>query len=162
SGTADFINSTFSDGVDGLYVGPYANASDGPANASQLGDNSLELTQTAQVSTGDAVGGSQVTGIVGGGEHTVQNQNTAACGDECARSGDIGSVDTFNEGDAVVGPTAISDADEVQASQVGDNDAVIEQSIGAQTGDALFGAQVTGVVGGSATVQNQNNSSAGE
>lgn len=130
-------------------LGPLASGS----SASQLGDNVLDIIQEADASTGDAVAGSQVTGIVGEGEHTVQVQNSIDCGGDCALSGDSLNV---NDLEALIGPVAEDDT--AQAAQVGDNDAAIEQSSITRTGDALSGAQVTGSVGGSAAVQGQNNS----
>jgi len=135
-------------------LGPSATA-DGTAQAAQTGSNSAALIQLATIGTGDAVAGSQVTGIVGAGEHTIQNQNAATCGDPvCALSGE---ATLFNASTLLLGPLAVSD-DVAQASQIGDNDAVFRQSTTAETGDALFGSQVAGVVGGSATVQQQNSS----
>jgi hypothetical protein len=135
-------------------VGPSATAV-GPAQVSQVGNNSADIAQSTVVETGDAVAGSQVTGIVGRGEHTIQNSNTSLLG--IAVSGaPIGiSVNLAN-----AGPLALS-ALIGQAGQVGDNDATLSQSSSVKSGDALGGSQVSGIVGGSATVQNQNSSVGG-
>jgi hypothetical protein len=152
SGEATVSNDT----GDGFSLGPRAITDTGTAQASQFGGNEADITQSAIAESGDAVAGSQVTGIVGGGEHVVQNSNNAFCDlDPCAFSGD---ADASNTADVSVGPFAETD-DTAQVSQTGDNDAVLSQSSLATSGDSLFGSQVTGVVGGSATVQNQNSSS---
>jgi hypothetical protein len=140
--------------------GPLATTLAGTAQVSQTGSNELDVSQTASAETGDAVAGAQVTGIVGDGEHVVQKMNSATCDGEelfCAVTG-VGTAS--NEAEVLVGPAADSD-DAAQAAQVGDNDAVLSQSATAASGDSLFGAQVTGIVGGSATVQNSNATSSG-
>jgi len=132
-------------------VGPAA-ASIGPSQTAQTGSNSLDLSQTGVAETGDAVAGGQVTGIVGDGEHRVQMQNSCIIG--CLAFSLPAAVANLNG--AASGPVSLS-AVTAQSGQVGDNDAVISQSSSAKTGDAISGAQVTGGVGGSATVQNSNN-----
>jgi len=148
SGAATLVN------VNTGTVGPSATAV-GPTQVSQVGNNSADIAQSTVVETGDAVAGSQVTGIVGGGEHTIQNSNTSLLG--IAVSGTpIGlSINAAN-----AGPLALS-AFVGQAGQVGDNDATLSQSSEVKSGDALAGSQVSGIVGGSATVQNQNSSVGG-
>ena len=49
-------------------AGPSARTLLGGANAAQIGDNRIALDQTATATTGDALAGSQVIGIVVGGE----------------------------------------------------------------------------------------------
>ncbi len=149
SGDADVTNDAEVD------LGPSAETATGPATASQIGNNVFDLSQTAGAATGDAVAGGQVTGIVGGGEHVVQNQNTAT--DGVALTGD---AFLLNTADLDLGPFAETD-DTASTSQIGDNDAVITQSAAGDTGDAVAQSQVTGIVGGSATVQNQNSSEFG-
>jgi hypothetical protein len=78
--------------VAGLEAGPVAlsDSEDGTAQASQNGDNAMDVVQTLDISTGDAVAGSQVTGAVAGpgSDVTVQNQNVATLG-TVATSGDV-------------------------------------------------------------------------
>lgn len=143
SGPAAVVN------ANGGKVGPTA-VSLGPSQTAQSGSNSLDLSQSGTTSTGDAVAGGQVTGIVGGGTHMVQNQNN--CLGCVALSAPTAVV---NLNGAFAGPTAASLAP-AQAGQVGDNEAVISQSSNTKTGDAVSGGQVTGTVGGSAAVQNSN------
>lgn len=131
-------------------VGPAAVAL-GTAQTSQFGDNSLDLSQSSTTETGDAVAGGQVTGIVGEGEHVVQNQNSCAL---CLALSSPAVGVNLNLANA--GPFAASLLP-AQTGQIGDNDAVISQSTSTKTGDAVAGGQVTGGVGGSATVQNSNN-----
>jgi hypothetical protein len=131
-------------------LGPQA-AALGPAQAGQAGSNSLDLSQSGDAITGDAVAGGQVTGIVGEGEHTVSNQNNCLIG--CLAFSTPAAVANGNL--ARLGPGAASLLP-AQTSQLGDNDAVISQSASAKTGDAVTGGQVTGIVGGSAHVMNSN------
>ncbi len=140
---------------DGAYVlGPEATSVDALAQASQVGDNRLDASQTVGAATGDAVAGSQVVGIVSNGDNEVQSQNSAT--DPVAVSG---AVDAFNLGDLALGPNAFADQAEASASQIGDNDAVLTQSNEASSGDAVAGSFVTGIVGnGSSTVQGQSSS----
>ena len=135
-----------------VVLGPSATTDAGAAQAAQIGDNRADVTQSFTAQTGDAVAGSQVTGIVGGGEHTVQNQNSVD-GAGTALSGDLDLVSVVA---VVSGPLATSGDGDAQAGQIGSNDAVITQAVEASTGDAVYGSQVTGIVGGSATVQQQN------
>jgi len=140
-----------------LRVGPTATSIADDAQASQIGSNSVSVSQAAVARTGDAVVNSQITGIVGGGDATVQNQNSSTGG--TATSGDAFSNNTL---DVAVGPDAESIAGDALASQLGDNDVVISQSAEAVTGDAVLGSQITGVVnGGDATIQGQNTSDGG-
>lgn len=138
-----------------LDLGPSATSVLGAAQASQLGSNSAVVDQVVSAETGDAVAGSQITGIANADEALVQNQNAAD--DNVATSGAAVAVNLLTLGE---GPTALSlIGDTAQASQVGDNDAVIRQASDASSGDGVAGSQVTGVVGGSDfTVQNQNSS----
>lgn len=135
-------------------LGPNATSATSTAQASQVGHNDLTVRQAVTSSTGDAVAGSQITGIADANEALVQNQNSAA--DNVAFSG-FSAADNILT--ATAGPAALTSGPLAQASQVGDNDAVIEQSSQAASGDSVAGSQVTGVVGGSDfTVQNQNRS----
>lgn len=142
--------------VTAANVGPQANGLGAPASASQIGGNRYDGTHLAIAESGDAVAGSQVTGIVGIGAHTVQNQNNAL--NPVALSGVAVSV---NFGTNSVGPNALGLGAPASASQIGSNDAVFVQSNEAKSGDAVAGGQVTGIVGvGSATVQNQSSAAA--
>jgi len=140
-----------------INVGPAAASTTGTAMASQIGDNSVSVSQNAVAKSGDAVVGSQITGIVGGGDATVQNQNSSE--DGVAVSGD---ADAFNDLVLNVGPTALSDGATAMAAQEGDNDVVITQSTEAVSGDAVVNSQVTGIVGGGdSTTQGQNSATGG-
>lgn len=145
SGPAGVVNATAG------ALGPAA-VSIGPAQAGQSGSNSLDLRQSGNATTGDAVSGGQITGIVGAGEHTVQNQNSCVVG--CIALSTPAVVANLNA--AGVGPFAASVLP-AQTGQVGNNDAVITQTADAHVGDAVAGSEVTGIVGGSATVQQSNN-----
>lgn len=157
-----------------LIVG--ANAEGGLAQTSQVGDNELVFDQDAVASGGDAVSGSQVTGIVGGGEHTLQANNTADCTPAlgtggpntiCASSAGIPGLDdrtvASNTAQFDVGAlaAAVGQATGADAGQIGDNQVTGAAISDASSGDALFGSQVSGLVGGSATVQANNNSDCG-
>jgi hypothetical protein len=135
-----------------LGVGPSATSGGDNAQASQIGSNSVSVSQSAVAKTGDAVVNSQITGIVGGGDATVQNQNDGEGG--VATTGDALSSNTLEVG---VGPFADSSTDDALASQIGDNETVISQSAEAITGDAVVNSQVTGVVAGDdSVIQGQN------
>jgi len=140
-----------------VNVGPSASSTTGTAQAAQIGDNSVSVSQKAVAKSGDAVVGSQITGIVGGGDATVQNQNSSEGG--TATSGIAAATNT-----AVVnvGPGAVSDGATAMAAQEGDNDVVITQSTEATSGDAVVNSQVTGIVGGGdSTSQGQNSADGG-
>lgn len=150
-GFAESGNSTATNSAR-LGVGPAAFSVNDNAQASQIGSNSASVSQLAVAKTGDAVVNSQITGIVGGGDATVQNQNSGEGG--VAFTGDALSNNTLEVG---VGPFAESLADDALASQIGDNETVISQSAEAITGDAVVNSQVTGVVAGdNSVVQGQN------
>lgn len=145
-------------------MGVSAIADPDDATATGNGDNTGSANQRATLTTGDAVAGSVVIGIVGDGEHTVQSTNNATCdpGDDllatpCAVSGD-GFI--TNDADFEVGSVAVAEAgaDLASATQNGDNDFDLGQDAVVATGDALFGSEVVGVVGGSANIQLNNNS----
>jgi hypothetical protein len=127
-----------------VNAGPTAG---GGGSAQQIGNNSTRVIQNNVAESGAAVAGSQVTGIVGGGNSTVQNQNL--CVGCVAVSGAVVSV---NAAFVNAGPQAAGG----QASQIGNNDAVLVQASDVRSGDAIAGGQVTGLVGGGGTVQNSN------
>lgn len=138
-------------------VGPSASGF-GTAQASQIGSNSVAISQSAVAKSGDAVVGSQITGIVGGGNATVQNQNSGT--DGFAASGDAVASNLIDG--LSVGPSAFSDGANAMASQLGDNDIDIAQAASAITGDAVVNSQVTGIVGArDAVVQGQNSADGG-
>lgn len=143
-----------------VNAGPSASSSGGPAQASQIGSNHVVVDQTGVAKSGDAVVNSQITGIVGGGNNTVQNQNSGIGGLAISGDADVSNTAFVNvgpfAGTSLVSPTA------AQASQIGNNEAVISQSAEAITGDAIVNSQVTGIVGGwDSTVQGQNNAFGG-
>jgi hypothetical protein len=143
----------------GALAGPGAVAFAAPAQASQAGSNAVFLGQDVVVASGDAVAGGQVTGIVTGtGDVTVQNQNTAFL--SFAISGTAGGPVSNVALGVGAGPIAVALGAPASATQLGSNDAVIDQTLVAESGDALAGAQVTGTVNGSGdvTVQAQNTS----
>lgn len=140
-----------------VNVGPAATSGTGTASASQIGSNSVAVSQNSVAKSGDAVVGSQINGIVGGGNSTVQNQNSSTGG--TAISGD---ATAFNDLVVNVGPFATSGGSSALASQLGDNDVAISQSASAITGDGVVNSQVTGIVGGrDSTVQGQNSATDG-
>lgn len=155
SGNADASNTA------AITLGPNASSTGAPAQSSQTGDDVLRLVQWTVAASGDAVAGSQVTGVVGDGA-TIQSQNAsedalAVSGNACASFVCGAGNDLF----ANLGPGATSDGLQAQAGQVGDNDAALTQSAGAWTGDAVAGSQIAGSVGvGDSKAQNQNASDA--
>lgn len=147
-----------------LVAGPFASAGvvTAPllanARASQFGDDKVALSQEAASASGDSIAGSQVTGAVNGNGGTtdiqVSNQAIFALGIS-------GAIPVPNVATVTVGATARSASafllDTASAQQTGDSSADIGQTVEATTGDALGGAQVVGVVGGSErSVQPQN------
>jgi len=136
-----------------VNVGPSANASGGPAQASQIGSNHVVVEQTGVAKSGDAVANAQITGVVGGGDVTIQNQNVGVGGVALSGVAEVSNTAFVNvgpfAGNSLVTGTAL-------ASQIGDNDVVIRQSALAFSGDAVVNSQINGVVGGDATVQGQN------
>jgi hypothetical protein len=130
----------------------------------QEGDNELGLTQDANATTGDGVGG-QVIGVVtsAGGSADVVAANTSE--DVEIETGDS---DAFNDADAFVGLNAtgtvgFADAEDIDNAsatnvQEGDNELDAEQTADAASGDGV-GGQVLGVVsGGDASVDATNHS----
>jgi hypothetical protein len=134
----------------------------GAATNVQEGDNASEITQAAEASSGDGVGGS-VIGVVtsAGGSADVVAANTSEDVDL-----ETGDAQADNDAAAFVGlnasGTVLSAADIVNASatnvQEGDNDFSADQSAEAASGDAV-GGQVLGVVSaGDASVDATNSS----
>lgn len=147
SGAADAVNDSV------VTAGPDAFSDGGTANANQIGDNDVDQVQTAEAVTGDAVAGGQVTGVVGGGEVVVQNTNDSV--DAVAVSADAVAQ---NFGDTTAGPVADGGVGgSATADQIGDNSVVKDQDALAESGDAVAGGQVTGIVAdGDVTVQANN------
>lgn len=165
SSDSDFASSGDAIALNDAFVGagPVATATSTfgnvEAQASQDGDNDMITSQSATAASGDALAGSGVTGVVGGSDVTILNQNhadgpTALSGTAVA----INTATTF-AGPAATVTSVFGDAT-AQSSQTGDNFSDVSQDVSAVTGDALAGSQVTGVVtdGGDVTIQNQNNS----
>lgn len=128
-------------------AGPGATSQDGPALAGQIGDNHVDIGQSAAASTGDAIAGSQVidivvTGSVGDLAVLADNNSDGAQ----ARSGDALAV---NSAAAVAGPVAGSTDGDAMSSQFGDNFVTVGQAAQATSGRAIAGSQVISVtVGG--------------
>lgn len=154
-------NATVNNTVDAL-LGPSASLL-GDANVFQSGDNNLVIEQGGRATTGDAVANSQVTGIVGGGDHTVLNTNNAECttdnpdngSDPCAQGG---NADVLNLAGGSAGPFASSESGAASATQSGSNVVELVQAAEASTGDAVNGSTVLGSVGGSIVASSVNRS----
>ena len=165
SGGADSFNSAAS--FVGLSTGTasvigVADIASASATNVQEGDNSLEASQTATATDGDAVAG-QVLGVVSSGDTSIDATN------DSSGSADSGGAEAFNSLAAFTGlqagtGTAIaSDVLSVAAANVqeGDNSDEVDQAASAVAGDAVSG-QVAGVVtssGGSADLVLANTSS---
>ena len=129
----------------------------------QEGDNETELGQSADVSTGDGVGG-QVIGVVtaAGGSADVVAANTSEDVEI-----DTGDAEAFNDAAAFTGLNATGtvgvsaeDIDNATATNVqeGDNEFSADQDADASSGDGV-GGQVLGVVSaGDASVDATNRS----
>jgi hypothetical protein len=127
----------------------------------QEGDNETDLSQSADVSTGDGVGG-QVIGVVtaAGGSADVVAANTSRDVEI-----DTGDAEAFNDAAAFTGLNATGtvgvsaeDIDNASATNVqeGDNDFSADQDANASSGDGV-GGQVLGVVSaGDASVDATN------
>lgn len=165
---ATFVGLALDDGP--IEIGPgvaadVSNVSGNDVNV-QDGDNSQNISQSAEAATGDGVAG-QVLGIVSAGDASLDARN---------RSEDIaletGSATASNAAAAIVGlsqttsdeniDVAISDISDVEIGegniQEGDNEQTLDQVADASSGDAI-GGQVAGIVtsaGGSADVVADN------
>jgi hypothetical protein len=164
TGDADGDNSaaTFVGLTAGSDTAVIADILSGEARNVQEGDNSGEITQAAEASSGDGVGGS-VIGVVtsAGGSADVVAANTSEDVDL-----ETGDAEADNDAAAFVGlnasGTVLSAADIFNASatnvQEGDNEFGADQSAEAASGDAV-GGQVLGVVSaGDASVDATNSS----
>lgn len=121
----------------GAQAGPEANG--GGAAVHQDGDNEAEVEQSSQSKSGAAVAGSQVTGVAGDGDVTINNKNSSK--NDKATSG---NANALNFGFALAGPEASGPG--AWVFQSGDNEVLLDQDASAETGDAIAGSQVTGVV----------------
>lgn len=131
-----------------------ASACEGDATTQQNGDNSSVVSQRVEATSGDAVPGSQVVGIVGDG--VVQASNSATGADATT-----GTADAQNELTGGTGPSASAEGEDggsytASASQVGDNHADISQVSLVGSGDAVSGGQITGAVDGNPLFQVTN------
>jgi len=133
-----------------IGAGPAAGSVLGTSQSQQLGDNTVTVNQSSTAKSGDAVAGSQVTGVVGGSS-TVMNSNSSI--GAVALSGPVASV---NNAVVAAGPKAGSILGSAQTGQVGDNNVNVHQRSDAESGDAVAGSQVTGIVGSGAIVSNMN------
>jgi hypothetical protein len=112
------------------------------------------LDQASDAVSGDAVAGSGVTGVVGAAGSDIVIQNFTSSEDATAQSGVAVAA---NVGLADAGPAALSGTGPATANQVGDNIGFVGQGAAAETGDAVAGSQVTGLVGATtSTVQGSN------
>lgn len=133
-------------------AGPSATALLGSAQSQQFGNNTTVVNQNANARSGDAVAGSQVVGVVGGGPTTVLGSNN--CIGCVAASGPAVAVNAVAAG---AGPSATAVLGSANTQQFGNNTTVVNQTSDARSGDAVAGSQVTGIVGGfGSTVLNQN------
>jgi hypothetical protein len=143
-------------------TGQLSDAGGDAAGNSQEGDNEYELSQSADASTGDAVGG-QVIGVTSRGPVEIAATNVSEDVDLFT-----GDAEAANEADVFTGLLAVAgdeaaqvnlcgdneifdldicinfDATEVTNDQEGDKEADVSQRADATTGDAV-GGQVIGV-----------------
>lgn len=125
-----------------VHSGPQAESGFGDANAQQIGDNESSVKQESNAQSGDAMAGSQSTGVSGGhGNTTVQNTNNST--NPTAISGNATATNSaFVSG----GPVASSLFGNASANQIGGNEVELDQVASALTGDAVAGSQVTGII----------------
>jgi hypothetical protein len=116
----------------------------------QLGDNELTSAQSAEATTGDAVGG-QVLGVVSAGDTSLDATNASREVDVDSGDSDADNSDAAFVGLNVSSPTTVGAAGTaIVAStaanlQSGDNSFAVNQSAVSGSGDAVAG-QVQGVV----------------
>lgn len=124
-------------------TGPTASALIGDASAAQVGDNRIEVDQTASASTGDAVAGSQVIGIVIGGQ---AGQTAVLAGNDAAAALALsGAAAPVNIVGGHAGPVSAATGVAV-TQQSGRNVVDVTQALDGTSGDAVAGAQVVGTV----------------
>lgn len=147
-------------GLNGSTTGPItvADATAGIVLNQQEGDNDLDVVQSVDATSGDAVGG-QVIGAV-----TSAGGSADIVADNASREVDLESGAAFAENENFafvglnvalntdIGEFAITDvsADEARNQQHGDNDASFDQTASAGSGDAV-GGQVIGAVSAGVT-----------
>ncbi|HVE92032.1 MAG TPA: hypothetical protein VNE62_07005 [Actinomycetota bacterium] len=152
--SGDLNGTNFAD----LFAGPEASASAlfGHALAEIIheGDNEVDSTQAIHLRSGDAVAGSQVNGISGGGDAHVVN----VAEDSTARSGTVkGSNAVVVRAGPVARAVATGGDAKARIRHDGDNSARSAQRIAGRSGDALAGSQVTARAGsGSTTALNKS------
>lgn len=120
----------------------------------QEGDNSVEIEQESNVSTGDAVAGQVIGGVVEDGDLTINATNVSE--DVSVETGDATGTNTVAAFVGLVasgGDTTIADIENVDATNIleGDNDASIDQSVNASSGDGVGGQVLGAVVNGGST-----------
>ena len=115
------------------------------AQNNQDGRNSTDVNQDADADTGDAVGGQEI-GVTGGSNTRINAANSSK--NVNARTGD---ADGENSSDSFTGLNNDEAGPDGANVQDGDNDADVNQSASATTGDAV-GGQMIGVTGASGDV----------
>jgi hypothetical protein len=110
-----------------------------------VGNNSLVFSQDAVVASGDAVAGSQVTGVVGGNEAVLQ-----LTGSDTGSVATSGTVVASNTAGGFLTSTAVAGGN-ADAQQIGDGFFDGTQTLDFGSGDAVAGSQVTGQVGTAGT-----------
>src|SRR5207253_3251275 len=136
------------------------------AVVAQEGDNTQTLGQNANASTGGALSGAEVIGVVSSGDASIVADNKATSHDDTSGDADAdNSMDLLTVGNvatntAIEGPGPFLPTDLVNVTgvivQEGDNTQTQHQTANAITGDAISGGQVIGVVSsGSVSVVQQ-------
>lgn len=120
----------------------------------QEGDNEVEIEQESNVSTGDAVAGQVIGGVVEDGDLTINATNVSE--DVSVETGDATGTNTVAAFVGLVasgGDTTIADIENVDATNIleGDNDASIDQNVNASSGDGVGGQVLGAVVNGGST-----------
>ncbi len=162
------------------FTGQLSDTGDDEAENNQEGDNEFDLSQSADASTGDAIGG-QVIGVTSRGPVEINATNHSEDVDLIT-----GDAEATNEADVFTGLLAIAEGDGIQANlcgnnlfdsdpefdfdlcinfdetdasndQDGDNEADVSQRADATTGDGI-GGQVIGVSGSDVVVNASNTS----
>jgi hypothetical protein len=134
SGPAVAVNASSVDG------GPNANALFAPAQASQIGDNTTDVTASTEVRSGNAYAGSTVASPIGTASSTadtsVQGQNAALVPLAVTGQAVTASVMTADGG-----PVANAIISPANAQQSGDNSTSATVDTVARSGDSLSGSQ---------------------
>lgn len=137
-----------------------AAACESDGTSQQVGDNAISATQHIDTSSGDAVPGSQVFGLIGDG--TIQASHSAT--DTNATSGEVNAANRLT---ITTGPQALAvdgifglGTSVASSSQLGANEVAADQIVVAASGDATSGSQVVGGVDGDPTFQLTSTASA--